>query len=103
MFNFNTSHFRSGLPLFYLLSKICDYHNPEDHTYLYSSIAKRESTVQVGAPWGDAKVTRSMPPLKFIHDLATGNYMRTLIFGFTHNIFQTTIHLRYLLSWEPFD
>ncbi|XP_033627571.1 protein KIAA0100-like isoform X2 [Asterias rubens] len=33
--------------------------------------AKRESTVQVGAPWGDAKVTRSMPPLKFIHDLAT--------------------------------
>ncbi|XP_022101959.1 protein KIAA0100-like isoform X3 [Acanthaster planci] len=33
--------------------------------------AKRESIVKVGEPWGDAKVTRSMPPLKFFHDMAT--------------------------------
>ncbi|XP_077510503.1 bridge-like lipid transfer protein family member hobbit isoform X1 [Amblyomma americanum] len=31
--------------------------------------AKRSSTVEVGAPWGNMTVQRSMPSLKFYHDL----------------------------------
>eukprot|EP00058_Branchiostoma_floridae_P006376 XP_002591864.1 hypothetical protein BRAFLDRAFT_89377 [Branchiostoma floridae] len=35
-----------------------------------ASTAKRTTTVEIGAPFGDATVERSMQPLKFFHDLS---------------------------------
>lgn len=36
-------------------------------------LAKRSSVVEVDEPWGNVVIERSMPSLKFYHDLTFGN------------------------------
>ncbi|XP_013416630.1 protein KIAA0100 [Lingula anatina] len=43
--------------------------------------AKRTGTVQVGSPWGDMTVERSMPPLKFYHDFCADAKTFTMAYG----------------------
>nr|XP_002730876.1 PREDICTED: UPF0378 protein KIAA0100-like [Saccoglossus kowalevskii] len=44
--------------------------------------AKREGVISLDPPWCDAIVQRSMPPLKFFHDLSTDMSSYTLSWGY---------------------
>nr|XP_054749338.1 bridge-like lipid transfer protein family member 2 isoform X1 [Lytechinus pictus] len=43
--------------------------------------AKRDGLVEIDEPWQDVKVTRSMPPLKFFHDLTTDATGMSMAYG----------------------
>lgn len=50
------------------------------YTYFTLFSAKRCSLVEIDEPWGNFTIERSMPSLKFYHDLTFGMYFKKLLY-----------------------